>query len=1207
MHTSADTAGWEFWIDRGGTFTDVIGAGPQGELVVRKVPSVTRGEERDPGLTAALSILRDAGVAPDSIRALKVGTTVVTNALLERRGSRVLWVTTRGFADALVIGNQSRPDIFDCQIRRPMPLYAEVLELDERVSATGEVLQAPDAFDTQTSLRAARERGCDAVAIVLMHGWRHTAHERIVAQWARDLGFASVVTSHEVLPLPRFVTRGESTVFDAYLDARLREYVQTLADQLTSQAPTATLQFMQSSGGLIDTTGFRALGSVLSGPAGGLIGLAQVGRRAGIGQLIGFDMGGTSTDVSVFDEAFARRFEHVLQGHRIAAPMLDVHTIAAGGGSILSREWARDRVGPDSAGADPGPACYGRGGPATLTDVQAVLGRLSPDSMPRVFGPSRDAPIDVEAARAALQKIDPTTPLESLAAGFLDVAVQAMANAIRHVSVRQGIDPAGFTLVAFGGAAGQHACRVAAAAGLDAVLIHPLSSVLSAYGIGVAEPQTVRRIGIDLPLDEHGWTQAQARFSDLVEEACSALGTPPSRVQRIVEVRDGHAETSLDAHGETLEALRRNFLDAHRKRYGYAPAHSGLQLAALRVEATGAPTNRDPSVRFAMPPSAARTARVWFDGWQDVPVLPAASLEHCVQGPLLLVEPNSTFVLEPGWEVAPVPGGALLARRSHASRDGHRRAVDDPAQIEIFDGLFMHIATQMGEVLRRTAQSVNIKERLDFSCAIFDARGGLVANAPHMPVHLGSMGATVEALLAEHGSELRAGDAWLVNSPSHGGTHLPDMTVVSPVHLHGAETPAFFVASRAHHADIGGITPGSMPPFSRTLAEEGAIFDGLLILRDGEFLEAQVRAAFTGGPWPARNPEQNLADLRAALAANATGIAELTRAADREGPLRLGAAMRAVQDNAATCVEAAIAALGDLDSYLEATLDGGQRICVRVTLNGRERRGRIDFTGSSLAGEHNFHAPRAVTLAAVLYVFRTLVAQPIPLNAGCLRPLEIVIPRGSLLDPPAGAAVVAGNVETSQVIVDVLLAALDRLAASQGTMNNLTFGNARVQYYETIAGGAGAGPTFEGCAAVQTHMTNSRLTDPEILEARFPVRVLQFGIRHGSGGRGRYRGGDGAVRRIEFLEPMQVSMLANRRSTRPFGLAGGGEGAAGITRLWPAGAQQAVEWPACASFAVEAGDVVEVLTPGGGGYGSDVPIEAPTAISAPAREAPADF
>lgn len=1186
MSTSANTAGWEFWIDRGGTFTDVIGVGPEGELIVRKVPSVTRGEERDPGLTAALSILRDAGVQTGAIRALKVGTTVVTNALLERRGSRVLWVTTRGFADALLIGNQSRPDIFDCNIRRAEPLHTEVLELDERVSAQGEVLQAPDAAVTQSALRAARERGCDAVAIVLMHGWRYTAHEQAVAAWAREIGFASVVVSHELLPLPRFVTRAESTVFDAYLDVRLREYVEALAHQLATQANGAQLQFMQSSGGLTDRTGFRALGSVLSGPAGGLIGLAQVGRRAGRERLIGFDMGGTSTDVSVFDAAFARRFEHIVQGHRIATPMLDVHTIAAGGGSMLRREFERDRVGPESAGADPGPACYGRGGPATLTDVQAALGRLSGDSMPRVFGPARDAPIDVEAARAALQAIDPSAPIEQLAAGFLEVAVQSMANAIRHVSVRQGIDPAGFTLVAFGGAAGQHACRVAAAAGLDAVLIHPLASVLSAYGIGVAERQAVRRLGLDLPLDAAGWTEAQARFDALVSEASAALGTLPDRVRKVFEIRDGHAETSLDAQGDTLEALRCSFLAAHRQRYGYAPNDGGLQLAALRVEAVCGTTQRNVAARFEMPLSRIRSARVWFDGWREVPVIPAAALEHRAEGPLLIVEPHSTFVLEPGWEVTPLDSGALLATRSSAALEGPRRDVRDPAQVEIFDGLFMHIATQMGEVLRRTAQSVNIKERLDFSCAIFDARGGLVANAPHMPVHLGSMGATVEALLAEHGSDIHQGDAWLVNSPSHGGTHLPDMTVVSPVHLGPDEAATFFVASRAHHADIGGITPGSMPPFSRRLAEEGAIFDGLLILRDGVFLEADVRAAFGRGDWPARNPAQNLADLRAALAANATGIAELARAAERESAERLSAAMQAVQDNAAIAVEAAIGALGDLDSYLETMLDGGQRICVRVTLEASKRRGRIDFTGSSRAGEHNFHAPRAVTLAAVLYVFRTLVPQPIPLNAGCLRPLEIVIPPGSLLDPPAGAAVVAGNVETSQVIVDVLLAALGRLAASQGTMNNLTFGNERMQYYETIAGGSGAGPTFAGCAAVQTHMTNSRLTDPEILEARFPVRVLHFGIRRGSGGGGRHRGGDGAVRRLQFLEPMQVSMLANRRSTQPFGLAGGSDGAAGITQLWRVGTSQPEQWPACASFAVAAGDVLEVSTPGGGGYGS---------------------
>ncbi len=1216
-----DHTRWNFWIDRGGTFTDVIGESPDGRLVLRKVPSATRGETRDPGLSAALSILRDHGARPTDIGGLRVGTTVVTNALLERRGSRVLLVVTRGFGDALRIGHQARPDIFALHVRRAAPLYAEVLEVDERVAADGAVILPLAESPAAAALLAARERGFDAVAIVLMHGWRHIDHEQRLAALARTAGFETVVTSHECMPLPRFVPRGESCVFDAYLARTLKDYTGRLQDELRRVAADARLEFMQSSGGLIPAAGFRALNSVLSGPAGGLIGMAALGREAGETQLIGFDMGGTSTDVSLYAGAFERRFEHEIEGLRITTPMLDVHTIAAGGGSVLSVRDGRHRVGPASAGADPGPACYGRGGPPTLTDVQVILGRLQPQFMPQVFGPQRDAPIDAEASHRALARLlaeagEFTGDIDAAAAaaGFLEVGVAAMANAIRHVSVRQGIDPANFTLVAFGGAAGQHACRVAAAAGLGRILVHPLGSVLSAWGIGIADRMAVRREGLALPLDERGLASSRALAAKLAAEArhdlaTTALESAAVEVAIIHELREGQAETALDVSGADLAALQTGFRAAHARRFGFA-AGDALQIVAVRAEA------RLPAARpaRAVAPSIDREAqqtsdlparvRAWFDGWCEVPVVATSSLQAdtCLQGPALLVEPHSTFVLERGWSLRVHESGAWIATAATnpAANAGVANAeaangaastraatalrpVDDPAQVEIFDGLFMHAATQMGEVLRRTAQSVNIKERLDYSCAIFDAGGGLVANAPHMPVHLGSMGATVSALLREHGDELRDGDGWLTNAPSHGGTHLPDMTVVTPLFM-GGTRPAFFVASRAHHADIGGITPGSMPPFSRTLAEEGAVFRGSLVLRDGRFREDEVRAAFTAGPWPARNPAQNLADLRAQLAANRCGIEELQRAAARHGVARLEAAMRAVQDNAERCVRAAIRALGDRDARCTLELDGGQRIDVHVRLDAAAGRGVIDFSGSSAAGEHNFNAPRAVTQAAVLYVFRTLVSEPIPLNAGCLRPLEIIVPPGSLLDPDDGRAVVAGNVETSQVIVDALYVALGVLAGSQGTMNNLTFGDEQVQYYETIAGGAGAGADFDGCPAVQTHMTNSRLTDPEILESRFPVRLRQFAVRGQSGGAGRQRGGDGAVRVLEFLRPLSGAMLANRRRTVAPGVAGGDPGAAGITRILRRDGR-CEQFSACARFELEAGDLLEVYTPGGGGFG----------------------
>jgi len=1308
------SAAWEFWIDRGGTFTDVIGAAPDGRLAVRKVPSATAGADAlDPGLQAALEILATAGAAPAAVGAVKVGTTVITNALLEGRGSRVAWVTTRGFGDALRIGQQDRPELFALHVRRPEPLYEQVVEIDERVDADGSVLRAPDPRQVRAALRAAAAAGCEAVAIALLHGWRHIAHERQVAAIARDLGFAQISVSHELAPLPRLVPRGDTTVFDARLAATLRAYVERLATQLAAFTPAARLYFMQSSGGLTDAAGFRPAASVLSGPAGGLAGMARLGTALGEAYLIGFDMGGTSTDVSLWNGAFARRFEHRIGGARLAVPMLDVHTIAAGGGSILALRDGRCVVGPESAGAHPGPACYGRSGPATLTDVQVVLGRLRPETMPRVFGRGGDAPIDVAAAGAALDALASTagppavaswaTPATDaavhLAAGFLDVAVASMAAAIRHVAIAQGQDPGSFALFAFGGAAGQHACRVAEASGIGRVLVHPLASVLSAWGIGVADWVEVRRRGLQRPLDDAGFAAAAATLRALADEACGALpaqapGHGATTTLEVHELRDGQSETTLDVCGDSPTALRDGFVALHRARFGYDADPARIEIAAVRVEARRQPSAALLSGTLAGPSpdgrlgtatgiadgqssaaaaasrmaatvttaaataasvasvasasetttaaaatptttTAATTSRVWFDGWREVPVIAIAAMHGAIEGPALLVEPHSTFVLEPGWCAERLAGGALCARRitapvraaakatvtamATASTEASPTADDspgrsaasapaatalpsttkspppagsarrpDPARLEVFNGLFTHVATQMGEVLRRTAQSVNIKERLDFSCALFDAAGGLVANAPHIPVHLGSMGATVRTLIAARHGRMRRGDAWMVNSPWHGGTHLPDVTVVSPVFVDvaSATVPAFFVASRAHHADIGGTTPGSMPPFSRSVAEEGVLFEDFELVAAGVMRETELRAALTGARWPARNPDQNVADLRAQLAANARGSDELQRAARRWGVATLQQAMREVQDNAAAAVGAAITALGARRGRCELPLDGGPRIVVEVLLDPVAGRARIDFTGTSPAGRHNFHAPRAVVTAAVLYAFRTLVDRPIPLNEGCLAPLQVVVPPGSLLDPPRGSAVVAGNVETSQVIVDALYGALGVLAGSQGTMNNLTFGDATLQYYETIAGGSGAGHGFAGCDAVQTHMTNSRLTDPEILEERFPVRVREFAVRRGSGGGGRWRGGDGARRRLEFRAPLEGAMLANRRATRAAGLDGGGDGEPGITCIIHVDGR--IETlPSCAAFHAVPGDVLEILTPGGGGCGRE--------------------
>ncbi|MGE3666401.1 MAG: hydantoinase B/oxoprolinase family protein [Steroidobacteraceae bacterium] len=1185
---------WEFWIDRGGTFTDVIGRAPDGRLHVRKVLS---REGDDPGLAAARAIVA-ANDGDARIGAFKIGTTVATNALLERRGEPVVLVTTRGFGDALRIGYQDRPDVFARHIVLPEPLYAEVIEAGERIGADGTVIEALAAEPLAARLRAAHARGRRAVAIVFMHGYRHPAHEAAAVQLARAAGFETVAASHIVSPLVRFVARGDTTVFDAYLSPPLARYLDRVAAAAAAIDARARLLFMQSAGGLVEAGRFRAAASVLSGPAGGLTGMARLGARLGLDALIGFDMGGTSTDVSVYAGQLAQRFEHDLAGTRLQAPMLDIHTIAAGGGSVLGFEDGRMQVGPASAGSQPGPACYGRGGPLTVTDLQVALGRLQPGFLPAVFGPDGTARIDAGVVQSALAQrraqIGVAGSTEDLAAAWLDIAVESMANAVRQVCAARGEDPARFALFCFGGAAPQHACAVAAACDMRRVVIHPLASVLSAFGIGISDWLETRRESLRAPLDTAGLAAARARLDALAGEAARALpGELPAQVRRWLEVRAGDSEAALDVDADDATP-RAAFLAAQHARYGFADENAALSIESVRVEARATPPFPDlhdvASVPLASLPGQ---ARAHFGGrWHDTQVLPFAAAGE-VAGPALIVDANFTVVVEPGWHARRAPTGELILERVEIPAEPAARtigapvpvAAPDPARIEIFGNLFMHIATQMGSVLRDTAQSINIKERLDYSCALFDARGRLLANAPHMPVHLGSMGASVREVIRQHGHTLRTGDAWLLNSPYHGGTHLPDLTVVTPAYLSGGAQPDAFVASRAHHADIGGITPGSMPPFSTCIDEEGVLIEGLRIVAQGRLDEAALRRALAGTRHPARNPGQNVADVRAQLAANARGLDELMSAARRHGLGTLLAYFGHVRDNAEECVRATIARLRS--GEFQVDMDGGQRIAVRIDLDAQRRAARIDFTGTSPQGAHNFNAPRAVCTAAVIYVFRTLVDRAIPLNEGCLAPLELVVPEGSMLAPVAPAAVVAGNVETSQALVDALYGALGTLAASQGTMNNLTFGNAQLQYYETIAGGAGAGPDFDGASAVQTHMTNSRLTDPEILELRYPVRLREFAVRRGSGGAGRRRGGDGIVRAIEFLAPMTGAILANRRSTLPFGLAGGKPGAAGETRLRRANGT-VVELASSDRFDAQPGDVIEVRTPGGGGYGEPV-------------------
>ncbi len=1230
MAPAGAAEGWRFWIDRGGTFTDVVARPPGGGLRTRKLLSQDPARYEDAavqGVRELLGLQDGQAIPAELVAEVRMGTTVATNALLERAGSPTLYVTTRGFGDALRIGYQDRPDIFALDIRLPPPVYARVLEVDERVGADGAVVRELDEEGARRGLREARRAGFDAVAIAFMHGYAYPEHERRVAELARAAGFTQVSVSYETSPLMKLVGRGETTVVDAYLSPVLRRYVDGVAGQLGD----VRLRFMQSHGGLTDATLFRGKDSILSGPAGGVVGAVTVGRRAGFDKLIGFDMGGTSTDVCHYAGELERSYESMVGGVRLRAPMLRVHTVAAGGGSICAFEGGRYRVGPRSAGADPGPACYGRGGPLTVTDCNLIVGKLRPSFFPHVFGADGAGPVDEGAARAALAAVaasmraagvDPPPPAQ-LAEDFIRVACEAMARAIKRISTQRGHDVAGHALCCFGGAAGQHACRVADALGMTSVLLHPLAGVLSAYGMGLADVRALRERTLELPLARAADAAATAALAELEGEAVAELArqgfaATDVSVERRAHVKYGGTDVSLPVPWGDPGSMGSAFLVEHEARYGFLMPGRALTLEAVSVEAIGpgTPTDADPVAEPPLPVGESRgrpraaagqdaaaasgphgCVRL-FSGGRDheAPVHERVGLPPgaTVDGPAIVCETTSTTVVEPGWQAEVLEGGELLLRRlSPPSRPSADPLRPTPLLLEVFNSLFMSIAEQMGATLANTAVSVNIKERLDFSCALFDAGGGLVANAPHLPVHLGSMGASVQAVLARHGDALRPGDAYLLNSPYAGGTHLPDLTVVTPVFAAPAETgpaasaaPLFFVASRAHHADIGGVTPGSMPPGSRTIDEEGVLIEDFLLVDGGRLREAEVAELLTGATHPVRDLAQNLADLRAQVAANARGAAGIQRMIAEFGLPVVAAYMRHVQDNAAEAVRRVLDRLSDdpqAHSFSQE-MDDGSRIAVHVRVDREARRATVDFSGTSAQRADNFNAPAAVTTAAVLYVFRTLVDTDIPLNAGCLEPIDIVIPPGSLLDPARPAAVAAGNVETSQAVTAALLAALQAAAAGQGTMNNLTFGDDRYQYYETICGGAGAGPTWDGCDAVHTHMTNSRLTDAEVLEWRYPVRVEEFRIRRGSGGAGAHRGGDGAVRRLRFLEPLTAAIVSSSRRVPPYGLAGGLPGACGRNAVERAGGA-VEELPGVARIGMAAGDVLVVETPGGGGYG----------------------
>lgn len=1211
--------GWQFWVDRGGTFTDVVARRPDGGLLTHKLLSDNPARYADAavaGIRELLTRTGEQGAGPARgagdvrIDSVRMGTTVATNALLERKGEPTALVITRGFRDALRIAFQNRPRIFARDIVLPEELYDRVIEYDERVGADGEVLRAPDLDGLAEALRGAYADGIRAVAVVCVHSHLYPAHEQAAGDLARRAGFPQVSLSSEVSPLMKLVPRGDTAVVDAYLSPVLRRYVQHVAAELQG----VRLMFMQSNGGLADAGQFRGKDAVLSGPAGGIVGMARMSRLAGFDRVIGFDMGGTSTDVSHYAGEYERVFTTQVAGVRLRAPMLDIHTVAAGGGSVLHFDGSRYRVGPDSAGADPGPASYRGGGPLTVTDANVALGRIQAAHFPRVFGPDGDQPLDdalvrrrfTELAREITERTgDDRTP-EQVAEGYLQIAVANIAAAVKRISVQKGHDVTRYALTTFGGAGGQHACMVADSLGIRTVLVPPMAGVLSALGIGLADTTAMREQSVEAPLEPSAMPQVHKTADDLETAARAQLAAEDVPADRVHVTRRAHlrydgTDTTLTVELTDPAAMTRAFEEQHRATYSFT-LDRPVVVEALSVEATGRTEPPDLSVLGSTTArGSTRTVRLHTGGaWREVPLHRREELPpgERVTGPAIITESSATTVVDEGWGAAMTDDGHLVMERVAASASSDATTEADPVLLEVFNNLFMSIAEQMGARLESTAQSVNIKERLDFSCALFDPDGNLVANAPHIPVHLGSMGTSVKEVIRRRGTSMRQGDAYAVNDPYHGGTHLPDVTVITPVFDTPGERILFYVASRGHHAEIGGIAPGSMPAHSCTIDEEGILFDNWLLVEAGRFREAETLSLLTETRYPSRNPATNLADLRAQIAANQKGVDEVARMIGDFGLDVVQAYMRHVQDNAEDSVRRVIDTLEEGEFSYET--DSGAMIRVRVSVEREQRTATVDFTGTSPQLTTNFNAPFAVVNAAVLYVFRTLVADDIPLNDGCLRPLRIIVPTGTFLSPEPPAAVVAGNVETSQAITGALYGALRVQAEGSGTMNNVTFGNDRYQYYETVASGSGAGDGFHGASVVQTHMTNSRLTDPEVLEWRLPVVLEEFAIRAGSGGDGRWRGGNGAVRRIRFREPMTVSTLSQHRAVPPYGMAGGEPGALGSGRVERADGS-VVRLDGSDSADAGPGDVLVIETPGGGGYGP--PAHEPSGPAA-APEAP---
>jgi len=1201
---------WQVWIDRGGTFTDVVARHPDGHLVSHKLLSENPERYKDAavqGIREILGLEPGSVIPPGSVDSVRMGTTVATNALLERTGDRVVYVTTRGFGDALRIGYQSRPRIFDLDIKLPELLYERVIEADERVAADGEVLQVLDENQVRTDLQVAFDTGIRSAAVAFLHGYQFHDHERRVGEICRQIGFTQVSLSYETSPLIKLVSRADTTVVDAYLSPILRRYVEQVADELGADDENSPgLMFMQSNGGLTDARLFQGKDAILSGPAGGVVGMTRTAAMNGFGRIIGFDMGGTSTDVTHFDGEYERSFETLVAGVRMRAPMMNIHTVAAGGGSILQYDGSRFRVGPASAGADPGPACYRRGGPLTVTDCNVMLGKIQPDYFPAIFGADGNEKLDSESVHKQFSNLSKQVsdaqgaPIsaEDVAEGFLRIAVENMANAIKKISVQRGYDVTDYTLNCFGGAGGQHACQVADALGMERVFLHPLAGVLSAYGMGLADIRAMREAQLDIAFEPESIQQdVTASCEPLAVSACEEVrqqGVADEYISIVTKVhlRYEGTDTSLLVDLGSGDQMMVDFCDAHRQRFGFISPDRNLVVEAVSVEAIGGSGTTD-DVEPALPPAASELAprdavTMYCAGARhQAPLFDRADMEHghVVTGPAIIVEATGTIVVEHGWRGVVNAFGHLVLDRT-IEREGVEAigTSADPVMLEVFNNLFMSVAEHMGATLQNTAYSVNIKERLDFSCALFSADGDLIANAPHIPVHLGSMSDSVRTIIDANAGRIRPGNVYALNAPYHGGTHLPDITVITPAFDAYGKRVMFYVASRGHHADIGGRTPGSAPPDSTHIDEEGVLLDNVLLVENDQLREKEVRELLGSGKYPCRNIDQNIADLSAQIAANVTGVAELRKMVNHYGIDVVNAYMTHVQDNAEESVRRVIDVLRD--GEFEYPMDDGSRICVRISVDRDKRSATLDFTGTSGQNAGNYNAPGAVSKAAVLYVFRTLVDDDIPLNEGCFKPLNLKIPQPSMISPEYPAAVMAGNVEVSQAVTNALYGALGVLAASQGTMNNIFYGNDEYQNYETICGGTGAGPDHDGTSAVHSHMTNTRMTDPEVLEARFPVRNETFAIREGSGGSGRHKGGNGVIRKLRFLEPMTATMLTSHRVVAPFGLEGGGPGSCGNNTVVRSGGN-IEQLQGNDETSLNPGDMLVIETPGGGGFGSN--------------------